>query len=1145
MGLTRIRAEQVSDIDYKQAVRVISTSNVNLSGGTPSTVDGVSLNVNDRILVTGQTTSSQNGLYYVTTVGSGSNGTWTRTNDGNVTGEINAGMIVMVTEGVTWADTSWKLVTDNPIVIGTTSLVFLQNTGNSFSIINVVGSSNVVANGVSSQVSFVSGNNISITGNNAADTITFDVSESPSFTGNVTGGNILTAGLVSATGNLYGNNIITTGTGGGISGTGNIIGGNLLTSGFISVTGNAYVGNLINLGSSSSTGNITGGNILTAGLISATGNITGNYFIGNGSLLTGVEAANANANSIIGNTLSSNVVNSSLTTVGTLANLSVSGNINTSGNISITGNVTGNYIFGNGINLTGLANVTFDTSPPGNAIIGDIWIDSNSGTQYIYFNDVAGYVWAEMEAQTSYSSSGYANLTTNTTNTQILYNASNAIVGSNNLRFDGTTLSAQGLVVGQALQVTANSIVSSTNNSNLIINTTGSSSYINLTGGLSVLSYGGNKLIQTVSDTINFYTPILNSTDSAIDIIGSIDGNLVSPQTTGVMFHISGQPTLPSRIYNDGANSYSAYIGRMYNGNASAPSQILANTIVTRFGATPYGNAGWPALSTTRIDMVTTENQTTTNQGTRLEFWTTSTGSNTIAQVMSLTNANMSVTGNIITSGTISANSIVNAGTGNLYITGNILPSSTSYNLGLPTVPWQNAYFGSQSITILDTVSGNLANSVTIENANGAISMGTEAFIIGSLSNNTPVFTIAAISGQIFSNANTIIQNNTNSANTTSGSLQTAGGAGIAKNLYVGGNIYGGNLSVSGITVDTGNITGNYFIGNGSQLTSITGANVTGNIANATYATSAGTASTVIANAQPNITSVGTLTSITSSGLISTTGNVTGNYIIGNGSLLTGLAATYGNSNVANYLPTYSGNLGNVGTITATGNIVGNYLIGNGSQLTGITAVNSGFPITAGNSNISATTNSNIAVSIGGTSNIAVFANTGMFINGNLSVSGTVNFVPATYGTFANTASITAATNNTPAVILWNTAIANSGVTYSAGNSRIIVTKTGTYNFTYTAMFSGNGGSPTGYVWLRLNGTDVANSMATGSTTGSVQVVISGGAPISVTANQYVEVVWAVDNKTNGNLVSSAANSGGFTHPASPSVTLTVMPTGV
>jgi len=191
MGLTRIRAEQISDIDYKQATRVISLTNVTLSGGAPKIVDGVSLNTNDRILVAGQGTASENGIYYVSVAGTGSNGTWVRTNDSNTTGEINAGMIVMITEGNDYADTSWKLVTDDPIVIGVTGLIFLQNTGNSFSIINVVGSGNVVANGVSSQVSFASGNNISITGNNASDTVTFDVVQSPSFTGNVTSNNVI------------------------------------------------------------------------------------------------------------------------------------------------------------------------------------------------------------------------------------------------------------------------------------------------------------------------------------------------------------------------------------------------------------------------------------------------------------------------------------------------------------------------------------------------------------------------------------------------------------------------------------------------------------------------------------------------------------------------------------------------------------------------------------------------------------------------------------------------------------------------------------------------------------------------------------------------------------------------------------------
>ena len=206
MALTRIRAEQISDIDFKQAVRVLTTTNVTLAAGAPSTVDGVSLVAGDRILVTGQSTASQNGLYDVSIVGSGSNGTWIRTSDSNQTGEINAGMIVMVTEGTEWGDTSWKLITDDPIVIGITALTFLQNTGNSFSIINVVGSANVVANGVSSTVSFASGNNISITGNSASDSILFAVSNSPSFTGNVTVGNLSTTGNVTAN-NLIGNTV--------------------------------------------------------------------------------------------------------------------------------------------------------------------------------------------------------------------------------------------------------------------------------------------------------------------------------------------------------------------------------------------------------------------------------------------------------------------------------------------------------------------------------------------------------------------------------------------------------------------------------------------------------------------------------------------------------------------------------------------------------------------------------------------------------------------------------------------------------------------------------------------------------------------------------------------------------------------------
>jgi len=227
MGLTRPRAAQIYNLDYKQATRVVTVTDITLTGGAPSQVDGVNLSANDRVLVTGQAITSQNGLYLVAAVGSGSNGTWTRTNDGNETGEIEAGMIVMVTEGLIYADTQWKLITDNPIIIGTTPLTFTQNY-----------SANSISGGTSN-VTVYSNANVTISSAGTANVLTI------SSTGTVT------FGTASVTGNITGDYIL--GNGSQLTG---IAGG--------STYGNANVTTLLaNFGSNSisTTGDITAGNV--------------------------------------------------------------------------------------------------------------------------------------------------------------------------------------------------------------------------------------------------------------------------------------------------------------------------------------------------------------------------------------------------------------------------------------------------------------------------------------------------------------------------------------------------------------------------------------------------------------------------------------------------------------------------------------------------------------------------------------------------------------------------------------------------------------------------------------------------------------------------------------------------------------------
>lgn len=103
------------------AVKVIQTASVNVNAA-PNIVDGINLSTGDRILVVGQTTQSQNGIYVVSFLGSGSNGIWIRASDmlAMTTQPTAAG--VMVNQGYEYLNTAWVLTSTG--IVGTNPLVF-------------------------------------------------------------------------------------------------------------------------------------------------------------------------------------------------------------------------------------------------------------------------------------------------------------------------------------------------------------------------------------------------------------------------------------------------------------------------------------------------------------------------------------------------------------------------------------------------------------------------------------------------------------------------------------------------------------------------------------------------------------------------------------------------------------------------------------------------------------------------------------------------------------------------------------------------------------------------------------------------------------------------------------------------------------
>ena len=291
--------------------------------------------------------------------------------------------------------------------------------------------------------------------------------------------------------------------------------------------------------------------------------------------------------------------------------------------------------------------------------------------------------------------------------------------------------------------------------------------------------------------------------------------------------------------------------------------------------------------------------------------------------------------------------------TGNITATGNVTAvnfvGSGQFLTGLPT-QYSNvnvaAYLTANPVTVSSLTNGSY--SFTLQ-SQGYLTVPTSTYGTAQMfsSAGVPLFIGTLDSGNYwqlktggilqfpdntqqttaFSNTAPIIQvlsANSYQQQAQIGNLQASAYSNVNVIAYLAGNI------------TVGNISAHYFTGNGSQLTglpagysnvqvaaylvgytgNVAAGNITANYVYATnYVSTGAVYSPVIGNTGAYITGAN----------VNIAGNVNATYFVGNGRFLTGIitgsGSNYGNSNVAAYLPTYFGNIGNVtvGNLTITG----------------------------------------------------------------------------------------------------------------------------------------------------------------------------------------------------------------------------------
>jgi hypothetical protein len=524
-------------------------------------------------------------------------------------------------------------------------------------------------------------------------------------------------------------------------------------------------------------------NQLVVSQLTATGNVTGAYFVGNGSALTGISSDVTkifNSDSLVeiptpnGN-IDSNVNGLTISVVSS-AGLAVTGLITATANISAAGNV----LAGN-LSTAGLVTATGNIVSAANISGGNLLTGGG-------ITATANITGGNLTTAGQTSSGG--NVTGGNLKTTGLISATGDVFGDN---FSATT------AVNAAGNITGGNLISSG-----IIDATGE--ITSSGGGLSVVGniVGGNVNTGNLSLSGNVITAI-NSTSNVTTTANIAGGNIVSTALLqGATLNASGAVTF-SGTATDIAVGTSQTTGIITLGGASqtgtinigrstgTQSLILANGAVASgdLKTVSVGEGGADGSTTTiAVGPVTGAGTGTVTFNTGTTVIIASTSGSALSVAGNVTGGNLKTSGITIGASAVTGVSTLSA-TANI-TGGNLLTAGVITATG-------NITGGNIATAGLVTATGNVTGGNIL--TTGLISVGGTVSATGNVTGgNINTAGLVTATGNITSTAN-IAAGNISTAN-----LITGGTVSATANV-IGANIQGGTLSLSGDVISGLNMT--------------------------------------------------------------------------------------------------------------------------------------------------------------------------------------------------------------------------------------------------------------------------------------------------------------------------------------------------